>query len=60
MSADRQGQPKPYGPCLQYIHDFAKNTTKGDHVAGEKKGRIVRDSIEVKSLAELLLFPYEK
>lgn len=26
MSADRQGQPKPYGPCLQYIHDFAKNT----------------------------------
>lgn len=37
MSADRQGQPKPYGPCLQYIHDFAKNTKQKVIISQAKK-----------------------
>ena len=60
MSGDRQGQPKPYGPCLQHIHDFAKNAKQKVIMSQAKKSRIVRDSIEVKSLAELLPLPYEK
>jgi cytidine deaminase len=37
MSTDRQGQPKPHGFCLQYIHDFAKNTKQKVIMSQAKK-----------------------
>ena len=37
MSADKQGQPKQYGPCLQYIHDFAKNAKQKVIMSQAKK-----------------------
>jgi hypothetical protein len=37
MSGDRQGQPKPCGPYLQYIHDFAKNAKQKVIMSQAKK-----------------------
>lgn len=60
MNADKQNPPRPCGACLQYIHDFASSPKIKIIMAQADKDRIVPDSVETKTLAELLPFPYEK
>ena len=60
MGADRQKPPRPCGACLQYIHDFALSPEIKIIMAQAKGQRIAPDSVDIKTLAELLPFPYEK
>jgi cytidine deaminase len=60
MEADKRSSVRPCGVCLQYIHDFAHGSKIKIVMAKAQHMRIVSDSVEVKTLAELLPFPYEK
>jgi cytidine deaminase len=60
MKAEKQKPPRPCGACLQYIHDFAFSPEIKVIMARAEGQRIVSDLVEIKTLAELLPFPYEK
>jgi cytidine deaminase len=51
-------QTRPCGVCLQYIKDFSEDNTKVI-MAKAKAGRILSESIDVKSIEELLPYSYE-
>jgi cytidine deaminase len=51
-------QTRPCGVCLQYIKDFSEDNTKVI-MAKAKAGRILSESIDVKSVEELLPYSYE-
>lgn len=53
-------EPKPCGACLQYIHDFAKNSKIKIVMAKTDKNGILFETVKVKTLEELLPDPYEK
>ena len=60
MDADSQNEPRPCGACLQYICDFAESSKVKVAMAKAKKGKILFDTVLVKTLEELLPFPYRK
>jgi len=60
MNADTNKEPKPCGACLQYIYDFAENPKIKILMAKAKNGRILFETVEVKSIKELLPFPFRK
>jgi len=57
---DSRNEPRPCGACLQYIYDFAENPKVKVVVAKVENGRILFDSVKVKTLEELLPFPFRK
>jgi len=58
--ADGQCEPRPCGACLQYISDFAENPKIKIVMAKAKKGRILFETVKVKTLEELLPCPFKK
>jgi len=60
MDANKRSEPRPCGACLQYIHDFAAKPKIKIITAKAEKGRILFETVEVKTLEELFPFPYEK
>ena len=57
---DSRNEPRPCGSCLQYIYDFAENPKVKVVVAKVENGRILFDTVKVKTLEELLPFPFRK
>lgn len=51
-------ETRPCGMCLQYIYDFSQGQAKVI-MAKSKNGRIVSESIQVKSIVEMLPFPFQ-
>ena len=60
MDANKQGEPRPCGACLQYIHDFAANPKIKIVTVKAKKGKILAQTVKVSTLDKLLPFPYRK
>lgn len=60
VGSDKQGQPRPCGACLQYIRDFAKHSKIKVLMARAEDDGIVPETVETKTIEELLPFPYKK
>jgi len=60
VDADSQCKPRPCGACLQYIYDFAKNPKIEIVMAKAENGRILFETVKVKTLRELLPYPFRK
>jgi len=58
--ASSQCEPRPCGACLQYIHDFAENPKIKIVMAKTEKGRILFETVKVKTLEDLLPHPFRK
>ncbi len=60
VNAGSQCEPRPCGACLQYIYDFAKNPKIEIVMAKAENGRILFKTVKVKTLRELLPYPFRK
>jgi len=60
VDADSQSEPKPCGACLQHIYDFAKNSKIKIVMAKAENGEVSFETVEVKSVEELLPSPFRK
>jgi cytidine deaminase len=60
MEAESDNEPKPCGACLQYISDFAESPRAKVFMAKAKSGKILFETIKVKTVGELLPFPVQK
>jgi cytidine deaminase len=60
MDTNSQSEPKPCGACLQYIHDFAENSKIEIVMAKARNGEVSFETVKVKTLKELLPFPFRK
>jgi len=60
MDAKSQDEPRPCGACLQYIYDFARSPKVKIVMAKVKDGGILFETVEVKTLGELLPSPFRK
>jgi cytidine deaminase len=60
VDTDSQCEPRPCGACLQYIYDFAENPKIKIVTAKAEKGRILFETVKVKTLGELLPYPFRK
>jgi len=58
--SNNKNEPRPCGACLQYIHDFARNSQIKIIMAKSEKNKILFETVKVKTLGELLPFPFEK
>jgi len=58
--ADNKNEPRPCGACLQCINDFAENPEIKIVMAKSEKDRILFETVKVKTLEELLPFPFRK
>jgi cytidine deaminase len=52
--------PAPCGACLQYINDFSENSKIKILVAKEKCGKVSFPTVNVKTLEDLLPYPFRK
>jgi len=60
VDANSQCEPRPCGACLQYIFDFAENSKIEIVMAKERKDGILFETAKVKTLEELLPYPFRK
>jgi cytidine deaminase len=60
MEADKGKTPRPCGACLQYIYDFAASPKIKIVAAKAENSKILIDSVEVKTIEDLLPFPFRK
>lgn len=60
MDTDSQKTPRPCGACLQYIHDFAENEKTQAVMAKTEDGKILSETVETRTVKELLPFPYKR
>ena len=60
MDVNSNNAPIPCGACLQYIRDFAENSEIKIVMAKAKNGKILFGTVGVKTVRELLPFPYRK
>jgi len=60
MNVDSKNKPRPCGVCLQYIIDFAESPKLKVVMAKAKNGRVLFESVEVRTIGELLPFRYKK
>ncbi|MGD0159954.1 MAG: cytidine deaminase [Candidatus Bathyarchaeia archaeon] len=60
MNANSGGEPRPCGACLQYISDFSVNPQIKVVMAKAEKGKILKETVNIRKLEELLPFPYRK
>jgi len=58
--ANSRNEPRPCGACLQYIYDFAENPKIKIVMAKAENGRILFETVKVKTVEELLPFPFRK
>jgi cytidine deaminase len=58
--ARNHGAPRPCGACLQYLYDFAEDPRVKIIMAETKDGRILRETVQIKTIEELLPFPYRR
>ena len=59
MNANSTSKVRPCGACVQYIYDFAENSKVKVIMAKAQKNRIDFESVEIKTIGELLPFPYK-
>jgi cytidine deaminase len=59
MDSQSPNEPKPCGACLQYIHDFAKNSTR-IVMAKTENGKVLSETVKIRTVKELLPFPYRR
>lgn len=57
---DSSSEPKPCGACLQYISDFAENSKIRIIMARTVNDKVASETVEVRSLGELLPLPFRK
>jgi len=57
---DSHNDSRPCGACLQYIYDFAENSKIKIIMAKAENSRILFETVKIKTLEELLPFPYRK
>jgi cytidine deaminase len=60
IDADSCMEPRPCGACLQYISDFAGSSNFKVVMAKAKNGKLLSRTIDVKTVWELLPFPFRK
>jgi len=60
MDANSNNEPRPCGACLQYINDFAVNSNIKIVMAKSDKGKILVETVQVKTLKELFPYPFKK
>ncbi len=60
MDSENPATPRPCGACLQYIYDFSENGRLRILMAKAKERKILVETVETKSLRELLPFHYHK
>jgi cytidine deaminase len=60
MDANSKNEPRPCGACLQYIYDFAENPKIKIVMAKAKKSGILFETVEVKTVEDLLPFPFRR
>jgi len=60
VDANSQCEPRPCGACLQYIFDFAENSKIEIVMAKKRKDGILFETAKVKTLEELLPYPFGK
>jgi cytidine deaminase len=60
MNANSCGEPRPCGACLQYISDFSVNPQIKVVMAKAEKGKILKETVNVRKLEALFPFPYKK
>lgn len=60
MGAEGHNGPRPCGACLQYIYDFADDPKIKIVMAKVENGRILFETVKVKTLDEMLPFPFRK
>jgi cytidine deaminase len=52
--------PRPCGACLQYLYDFAEDSKVKIIMAETKDGKILPETVQIKTVEELLPFPHRK
>ena len=60
MDSKSPNEPKPCGACLQYIHDFAENSKIRIVMAKAEDRKALFETVETKTVKELLPFPYRR
>lgn len=55
-----RADPKPCGACLQYISDFAESSKIKIVMAKVENGKVLFETVEVKTLEELLPSPFKR
>jgi cytidine deaminase len=60
IDADSCMEPRPCGACLQYISDFAQSSNVKVVMAKAKDGKLLSRTVDVKTVGELLPFPFRK
>jgi cytidine deaminase len=60
MDSKSPNEPKPCGACLQYIHDFAENSKIRIVMAKAEDGKALFETVETRTVEELLPFPYRR
>ncbi|HVP92482.1 MAG TPA: cytidine deaminase [Acidobacteriota bacterium] len=60
MEAEGYNEPRPCGACLQYIYDFADDPKIKIVMAKAENSRILFETVKVKTLEEMLPFPFRK
>ncbi|MEM3699305.1 MAG: cytidine deaminase [Candidatus Bathyarchaeia archaeon] len=60
MDKENKNEPISCGACLQYISDFAKNPKIKIVTAKTERGKILFETVKVKSLEALLPNPFRK
>jgi cytidine deaminase len=60
VDAEKLHEPRPCGACLQYIHDFAVDSKIMIVTAKAERGRVLLETVRVRTLRELFPYPYRK
>jgi cytidine deaminase len=57
---ERHDYPRSCGACLQYIYDFGENSRIKIVMAKVEKDRILFETVNTKTIEEMLPFPFKK
>jgi len=60
INTAHNGEPRPCGACLQHISDFAENPQTKIIMAKADNKKVLFGTVQVKTLEELLPFPFRK
>ena len=60
MDASSQRTTRPCGACLQYIYDFAGSPKTKVLMARAENGKVLSETVEIRTVEELLPFPYRR
>jgi len=60
MEKENSEDPKPCGACLQYISDFAEKSKIKIVTAKMENGKVLFETVKVKTLKDLLPSPFKR